>query len=159
MNKPTKEQILSLLESWINQRPGLDPANYGFPAYSRESWLEARRSYNSESRRITNQRKDALILLRAVELSNGLDAEILINAFRAFSGRLQIVEHGNGFRLEYCTGQYWPTEYRAAACTVLGTALWDYHRSDYTDDDHAGDKMRAMFRRMFGRSIQEKWLD
>lgn len=158
-NQPTKEELLTLMREWINQRPGLDPANYGFPAYDRESWLKARRSYNQESRKITNQRKDALTLLRAVELSSGLTAGDILTAFRAFSGRLQVFESDKGFYLDYCTGQDFPTEYRAAACAVLAAALWDYHRSDYENEDHAGDKIRAMFKRMFGRGIQSRWLD
>lgn len=28
----------------------------------------------------------------------------------------------------YCTGQYFPTEYRRAVCAVLASALWDYVR-------------------------------
>lgn len=156
----TKDTVLNLLRAWINQRPGLEPANYGFPAYDHESWLEARRAYNSESRRITQQKNDALTLLRAVELSSGITVNDLQNAFRAYSGRLELTQDKKGeWQLEYCTGQYWPTEYRAAACAVLGLALWDYHRSDYKDEENAGDKMRAMFKRMFGKRIQESWLD
>lgn len=32
--------------------------------------------------------------------------------------------------LDYCTGQYWSTEYRRAVCAVLARALWDYWRAD-----------------------------
>lgn len=159
MNKPTKQQIIDLLEAWIKQRPGLDPANYGFPVYGMEAWKEAKRAYTSESRRITAQLHDARELLRAVELSGGLDADTLLNAFRAFSGRLSIKQDGDEWRLEYCTGQYWPTEYRAAACAVLASALWDYHREDYNDSEHPGDEMRKMFKRRFGTGLASRWLD
>jgi hypothetical protein len=151
VNTITKENILTLLEEWINQRPGLDPRDYG---WGRDGWL----NYRQESARITRQKQDALILLRAVEYSQ-ITAEDLIKAFRAYSGRLQLAHNEKGHYLEYCTGQYWPTEYRAAACAVLASALWDYHRPDYADDDHAGDKLRAMFKRRFGRGIASRWLD
>lgn len=147
----SKDQIIALLEEWINQRPGLDPRDYGWGS---DGWS----NYRSESRRITQQKRDAQILLRAVEYS-GIKAEELLQAFRAYSGRLEIKQDGDEFRLEYCTGQYWPTEYRAAACAVLGMALWDYHRPDYENDEHPGDSLRKMFRRKFGASIQRRWLD
>jgi hypothetical protein len=34
----------------------------------------------------------------------------------------------DGKRLDYTTGQYWPTEYRRAAAAVLASALWSYWR-------------------------------
>lgn len=151
MDTPSKDTIIDLLYTWINQRPGLDPNDYG---YGREGW----NAYRSESRRITQQKQDALILLNAVERS-AITADDLIKAFRAFSGRLSIKQEGSEYRLSYCTGQYWPTEYRAAACAVLASALWDYHRSDVADSDHAGDDLRKKFVRMFGRSIASRWLD
>lgn len=106
--------ILEALRAWIMQRPGLDPRNYD------------RAGYRSDSRAITQQKADALELLRAVETRKALTVETLREAFRAFSGRLS----WDGKRLDYCTGQYWPTEYRAAACAVLRSALWDYWRAD-----------------------------
>lgn len=147
----TKTEILKLLRKWVNQRPGLDPRDYGG---GRDGWL----NYRQESAMITKQRQDALTLLRACELS-AITTDELMQGFRAFSGRLELKRNEKGLYLDYCTGQYWPTEYRAAACAVLASALWEYYRPDYKDDDHAGDKLRAMFRRMFGKRMQEKWFD
>src|SRR4051812_41010862 len=113
--------IVAMLYTWIRQRPGLDFGNYG-------DWS----NYRSESRRITRQLRDARELLRAVELAGGMTAEQLMEGFRAFSGRLSIEKRADGkWALDYCTGQYWPTEYRAAACAVLAAALWNYRRDDY----------------------------
>jgi hypothetical protein len=110
-----KQAIISALASWIKQRPGLEYGNYGDPV-----------SYRAELRSITRDLQDARTLLRAVELS-GITGEELAQAFdRAYSGRLS----WNGARLDYCTGQYWPTEYRRAACAVLASALWGYHRDN-----------------------------
>lgn len=102
------ETALEALEVWIKQRPGLDPMNYGSDA-------NGRAAYRSEVRSIGKQRKEAL---DALEEARGYkpDAEALEDAFRcAFSGRLS----WNGSELRYSTGQYWPTEYRAAAAAVL----------------------------------------
>lgn len=148
MNTPTKTQMLYMLRAWIDQRPGLEYSNYGDPT-----------AYRSEYRKIQQQKKDALELLYAVERSSMTD-EQLFAGFRAFSGRLQIVPDGTEYRLEYCTGQYWPTEYRAAACAVLASALWDYHREDIPADvENKGDALRSKFRRIFGRSIAGRWFN
>lgn len=147
----TKENLITLLDEWITQRPGLDPRDYG-------GGMDGWRNYRNESAHITRQLHDAKELLRAVEWS-GMTAEDIQNGFRAFSGRLQLKQDERGYYLDYCTGQYWPTEYRAAACAVLASALWDYYRDDVKDDPHPGDSLRAKFRRMFGNGLARRWLD
>jgi len=91
-----KQQIITALYAWVAQRPGLEFGNYGDV-----------KGYRAELRSITRDLQDARTLLRAVELS-GITGEELAQAFgRAYSGRLS----WDGKRLDYCTGQYWPTEY------------------------------------------------
>lgn len=149
----SKALILNLLANWIKQRPGLEYANYGDVT-----------SYRAEVRSIGRDLADARTLLRAVELS-GVTAETLRGAFRAFSGRLTLTETTDGrLKLDYCTGQYWPTEYRRAVCAVLAAALWDYYRDGWAEaaeakGERAGDFIRAQFRRMFGRRMQQRWFD
>lgn len=170
-----KPQIIAALRTWVNQRPGLESADYG-------DW----KAYRSELRQITKDRADALILLRAVELRDSIKAEDLIVAFpRAYSGRLQInaVPNAKGelcAYLEYCTGQYWPTEYRKAVCAVLAGVLWNYMREsmpapkgkitrnskflgevehDSIDGLTPGDWLRRKFKQEFGRGIQSRWLN
>lgn len=169
----TKEQILIALRAWINQRPGLEFGNYGDLS-----------SYRAELRGIAKDRSHALELLSAVAMRDSITAENLIAAFpRAYSGRLSIADHKGGVKLEYCTGQYWPTEYRRAACAVLAAALWERKRDDmpkptgkmsvgigkgpfYREVEHdsingktPGDWLRSSFRKEFGRSIQKRWFD
>lgn len=167
--RATKNDIIALLRAWINQRPGLDFANYGDAS-----------SYRAEIRGITRQRADALQLLRAVGLRDGITADDIREAFpRAFMGRLSLVEDDRGARLDYCTGQYFPTEYRAAACAVLASVLWAYMRGcmpepTYKHYGKAGDPMstesrydgltagawlRRHFRREFGRGIASRWFN
>lgn len=145
----TKEVILTALRAWINQRPGLEYVNYGEPT-----------SYRAELRGITRDKKDAQTLLTAVELS-AVTVDQLKEGFRAYSGRLTWEEDGKGGgRLVYCTGQYWPTEYRKAACAVLAQALWDEARAAIPDGaEKPGDVIRGNFRRMFGRVMQARWFD
>jgi hypothetical protein len=194
-----KQAIIEALRAWIDQRPGFDPRNYD------------RAGYLSDSRRVQQQARDARELLRAVELTAEIDADALLAASRgAFSGRLTIdikeLENGSGpmrvdhrkgdiyvqtanvrtsdrVRIKYCTGQYWCTEYRAAACAVLASALWGYTRKHcmpapmihHMGDPNvsgcpireeeryagksAGDWLRAHFRQQFGRSIAKRWFN
>lgn len=150
ITRATKDTILSALRAWIAQRPGLEFGNYGDVS-----------SYRAELRGITRDRHDAETLLRAVELARGLTADDLRAAFpRAYSGRLSWSEDGKGGgKLDYCCGQYWPTEYRKAVCAVLSSALWDYYRGDFKDTERPGDALRAKFRRLFGRSLASRWFN
>ncbi len=165
---PTKTELCQALRVWINQRPGLDPRNYDASGY------------RSDVRMITRQRADALQLLRAVELRDSIAAENILEALpRAFMGRLE----WKAGKLEYCAGQYWCTEYRAAACAVLARVLWAWVRDTsmpkpsgktkrpmtFGDIDgyrlpsgklvSAGEWLRSHFRAEFGRGIASRWFN
>lgn len=147
----TKETYLAALFKFVGQRPGLEFANYGSAT-----------AYRSEMRRITRQRHDFRRLAHEVELLvSGISAEKLVEASKsAFSGRLSFIEKGDKVGVNYCAGQYFPTEYRAAACAVLASALWDYYRSEIPPEtENKGDKLRAKFKRMFGDSIASRWFN
>jgi hypothetical protein len=118
VDKLTKAQILALLDSLIRQRSGIEFGNYGDV-----------KAFRSEQRSITRDLHDARTLLRAIEWRDGIGADELRAAFRAFSGRLTLADDAQGrARLDYCTGQYFPTEYRKAVAAVCAAALWDYYR-------------------------------
>jgi hypothetical protein len=134
--------IFTIFEKWINQRAGLDPRNY----FSDWRDREGRHAYQQEARSIQKDGKRARTALELARMYP-FNAQALIEATGAFSGRLQIlarctdcqheetheIHHYQGpalagwnphlfhlkIELDYCTGQYWPTEYRAAAATVL----------------------------------------
>ena len=143
------ETYLEALHKFAGQRPGLEFGNYG-----------DLRSYRAECRAITRDLSDFRQLARFVELS-GITGESLISASKcAFSGRLSFVEKDDKVAVDYCTGQYFPTEYRRAACAVLASALWDYYRADIPPEtENRGDKLREKFRRMFGARIQKRWFN
>jgi hypothetical protein len=141
--------ILAALSKWVAQRPGLDYHNYGDA-----------RSYRSEMRSITKDRHAAERLLSAVGWRSSIGEQELRAAFKsAYSGRLSLVDREDGsIALDYCTGQYWPTEYRRAACAVLASALWAYARANLPEDaERPGDKLRDYFRREFGRPLAQTW--
>lgn len=146
----TKPVILAALRAWVNQRPGLQYCNYGDPT-----------SYRAEQRGIARDKADAQRLLTAVEYSD-ITAAALRDAFpRFYSGRLTWKEDGaGGGVLKYCCGQYWPTEYRKAACAVLSGALWNHERDTMPADiEKPGDYIRACFKGRFGRKLASRWFD
>lgn len=132
---PTKAHLIALLASWIAQRPGLEFANYGDVS-----------SYRSEMRSITKDGAVAKQLLRYVEMMDSISAEDIIEGFRAFSGRLSLVLRNDEWTLDYCTGQYWPTEYRRAAAAVLSSVIWNYWRSDIPMSDKSAEELQAFLK-------------
>lgn len=145
-----RDTILAALVKWINQRPGLEFGNYGDV-----------RAYRAELRGITRDKKDAEVLLESVSRSQ-ITADDLKKAFEsAYMGRLRW--DADKRELDYCTGQYWPTEYRKAVCAVLSSALWNYHREDYAKtakgDETPGAAIRREFKRKFGSRMAKRWFD
>lgn len=181
----SKSAVIAALHAWINQRPGLEFGNYG-----------EMKSYRAEIRQIGKDLQHARTLLRAVELRDSITGEMIVEAAKhAYSGRLSILvgptegerldgiraEQLPAVRIDYCTGQYWPTEYRRAVCAVLASVLWDYWRDNMPKEVHmyghakpghifdgaskrpqylsAGDWLRNTAKREFGRSIGERWFN
>jgi hypothetical protein len=140
----SKQAIIAALYKFINQRSGIDFANYGEREY-----------FMGDYRPILKYGRHARQLLQAVALRDSISAESLLKATSAYSGRLQIVERDDKVECDYCTGQYFPTEYRKAACAVLARALWDYWAPDCKD----GHAIRQMARRELGRGIASVWFN
>lgn len=96
--------------------------------------------------------------------------------------------HGRGYSkarhgatvIDYCTGQYFPTEYRRAACAVLSAAIWAWwrehcmpekagtiKRGEFAFDAYmrgkvrmsGGDWLRSNARREFSRGVAARWFD
>lgn len=117
--------LYQAIESWIRQRPGLDPRNYISDT-----------AYRADSRRITRQLHDAQELLRACLLHDISEADLAAEMTHRLTW--------NGLTLDYTVGQYWPTEYRAAACRALSGALWR--------------KYGPTARTMVARQVARRWL-
>jgi hypothetical protein len=143
-----RELIIAALWRFVASRPGLEFANYGDMS-----------SYRAEMRSITKDRHQAERLLNAVAWRS-ITADHLKDAMRgAFSGRLS----WDGKALSYCAGQYYPTEYRAAVCAVLRSALWDYWSRNYAEAkgtyEGCGDSIRQTARMELGMSIARRWFN
>lgn len=87
-------------------------------------------------------------------------------------------------RVDYCTGQYFPTEFRAAVARLCASVLWTWKREmcmpvkgsrDYREDSpvyqgkcyvfnneqwmSAGDWLRASFKREYGSRIANRFFN
>lgn len=150
----TRADLLMALVSFAHQRPGIEPANYA-------SW----RDYRAEAREVTADLQDFQRLVTAVSWR---ESEISADAIRAElqgSGRLTLADDG---RLDYCTGQYFPTEYRKAACRALASLLWAAGRNgaalnwaEPTPEGRkiTGNSIRKWARREFGRRIASRYFN
>lgn len=118
-----ESSAIAQLCAFAAQNSGMDARDY----YDPHDLLSGRRSvyyqgvsaYKAEARSINadwRRFKDALAVAGAEGVT---EADVIAEAPRAYSGRLSWA----GGHWEYCTGQYFPTEYRQAACAVLDAAI------------------------------------
>lgn len=182
-----KQAIIDALRAFTNQRPGFDLGNYA-----------TMRDYRSDYRKAQKDRTVALQLLRDIELRDSISAEDILA--ECGGGRLQIEWTDKGqpcprkhasaskdevrcriccgtgkaiagtARIDYCAGQYWCVEYRAAVARLCASVLWTWKREqcmpEGETDGHGnrrvqwrenwltpGDWLRASFRREYGKGI------
>jgi hypothetical protein len=142
----TRSELLQLIAAHVNGRPGFEPGNYA-------TYADLRR----DQREATQQRSDAHAMLAAIGWRDSIDADTIRKALQS-GGRLTLDDDG---RLSYCTGQYYPTEFRAGACRVLAAMLWDYWRDNYYSQhgNHGGaaQYVRDVARRELGRGVASRW--
>lgn len=145
----TKKRMLSLLRQWVDQDPELERENYGSSG-----------SYASDAKSIEQAGKHARLLLLLVEWRDDIDAKLLLNAFAStYSGRLSFSQAPGTRRwmVDYCTGQYWPAEYRSAVCYGLVQALYVADRQQ-----NPGLTRRAHHHWAFynlGGEVARRWFD
>jgi hypothetical protein len=138
---PTKAEIIAAMRAHIGQRSGIDFRNYG-----------DRDSFMGDYRPMLREGREARKMLRFVELRDSITADNILAACKqAFSGRLTY--NAAKKRFDYCTGQYFATEYRAAACAVLASVIWDYFRDSYPTRDRIEKEVRGYL----GRGIVSRW--
>lgn len=109
INTDTLPEGLQMLAAYAARNPGLDFRDYGDVT-----------AYRGDSRMITEQLHDVRRALRFACAVNIQD-EHLIQASRGERLTIERTESG-GLRLDYTTGQYWPTEYRGAVARLIESA-------------------------------------
>jgi len=139
-----KPQLIQALRAWVAQRPGLDYGNYGDPV-----------AYRAEMRSIGKDLQHARAMINYVAWHDSITAEMILKAADN-GGRLSIVVRDDGtVAIDYCTGQYWCTEYRPAVCRLLSSVVWDWMRAN--DPQRSGEMIRKTARRELGTSIARRW--
>ena len=134
---PETVTILDTLRTFAESRPGIEPVNYG-------SW----RDYRRESAAVTRDLHHARALINA---ASWIGPEYL-RARLTDGGRLSLRPNGG---VDYCAGQYYPTEYRRAVCRAVASALWSAMADAYAAE--TGTAIRGRLRRQFGRTITERY--
>lgn len=140
--KNTSDIILE----FVSQRPGLDPRNYCSPRDGGEGW----RLYRQEAAGIARDKRDAIALLSWARLA--CTDEQLRETFSRSGDRLTFV----GDSLDYCAGQYYPVEYRAAVCRKLASLFW--HSVPFEPSKHR-ENVRKKALAYFGRGIVSRWFN
>ena len=105
---------LAALLEFSKQRANIEPRNYG-------DGRAGRSAYRSEARSVTEDLHRVKVVYTEALALGVTDEEILEASPRAFSGRLEWNTQRNEW--DYRTGQYFPTEYRKAASSVLELAI------------------------------------
>jgi hypothetical protein len=147
--KVEKQVLCDMLRKFIAQRSGIDFREYGGD----------RAAFMSDYRPILQHGRDARRLLEYVENRDGITADDILSTTSG-NRRLEWVYVGESPRLEYCTGQYFPTEYRAAACSMLAGLVWRYLRDGFAGchpENGTADAIRQRARRLFGRGLASRW--
>ena len=132
-----EQSAIAQLAAFAAQNSGIEPRNYYDPFDirngRREAYFQGRRAFAQEVRSITADWKRFRHALIQAAIDGVTDADVIREAPHAYSGRLEWVsvdylrrKHGLNTDYtpgwNYCTGQYFPTEYRKAAACLLETA-------------------------------------
>lgn len=157
MNTQTTQQTgvnyADLLYNFAHGRPGFEWANYGSAKYYRQDY---RTAYNDlkafeELHRLAARRCESYSKL----------SDAIRQHLERSGDRLQISEDGS--RLNYITGQYFPTEFRGAACRVLVSVIWNNYREEknaageYVYQD--GNKIRKAIREALRSRNAKSWFN
>lgn len=137
---PSAVAFHNALAAFVAQRSGIDWRNYGG---SREAFM-------GDYRPMLQAGADARVMLRAAGWRDFSSAEYIA---AAGNGRLQFITTGEFVGVDYCAGQYFPTEYRRAACSLLATMFWSRFRDGAAD----GSAIRRRAAKEFGRGIARRW--
>jgi len=147
----TLETYTGALRSFILQRPRFEPANYAGCASA----------YRADYRRCLADRDDALALLAHVSRATDSATMQASIADALRSGRMEW--NAETAEIDYCTGQYFPTEYRNAACQLLARALWAYWRdasaANWREAMSNADNIRRTARNTLGKRLARRWFN
>jgi len=134
-------KTIELLVKFVNQKPGLEFCNYG-----------DYKLYRQEMNEITRDKHDFNELLtlayRRIEKLDQAVHNKLLNS----GDRLSLVDG----QLQYITGQYFPTEYRPAACRCLASLIWEDYRNEKDSQGNPVYKDGYELRKAIARNVSRR---
>jgi hypothetical protein len=153
--KASKVTAFEMLCEFVAKRPGLEFADYGDIYFYRQDY-----NFILKSKHIAEE------ALRVLTLSFPADdvERALVYKLWTTGDRLELIDLKEGrYKLQYITGQYFPTEYRRAAASAAYGALWHLvremqEREAENKEDVTGDTIRAWFRRNTSKAFIN-WFD
>lgn len=143
-----KDQILEALGKHIAQRSGIDCRDYC------SSWSDkdGRAAFMQDYRGMLKDGKEARELMRYVSLKHSITADDILKHCTK-NDRLSYNIEKN--RFEYVTGQYFPTEYRSAACRLLVATI----RSYYFEQGYKWEEITKILKGDLGRGLFNRWFN
>ena len=140
---PKEIDAVKTLVSFATQRPGLSFEDYGSGYW-----------YRKDQREVVKDLHDfwELMGLAGTYVEN-LNDKLRITLMNS-SGRLTMNEQGV---IQYCTGQYFPTEYRPAACQILSRLIWTRFCDRYPD--YTGTEIRKAIKKITSLRVYKNYFN
>lgn len=120
---------IAQLVAFAAQNSGIEAGNYFSPYDQGANLRNGVKAFKDEQRSISQEWRRFKQALTVAAIEGVTDADVIAEAPHAFSGRLEwkpkqhtpasAKANGGEGAWHYCTGQYFCTEYRAAAATLL----------------------------------------
>lgn len=143
-----KAAAVDMLRRYIGQRSGIIRGNYMRDYRDADGY----RAFRADYREILRDGRDARRMLEFIAGRDGITAADIVSA-RNGNGRLEFEHTAAGWRLDYCAGQYFATEYRAAACGLLAGII----RRHFAACGYSPEHMRREIVGVVGRGIAGRW--
>jgi hypothetical protein len=129
-----ESSAIAQLVAFAAQGSGIDRNNYYAPYDQGDRLRQGVRAYQQECRSISEDWRRFKRALQEAGEAGVTDTHVIAASPGAFSGRLEWTQYTRDGELiegqwSYCTRQYFPTEYRKAAATVLEYATREVRRS------------------------------
>lgn len=141
MKTQANTNTIFLLRQFASQRPGLDFNDYGERKYYMQDYREILKDLHSFRE----------LLNFAINRIDNLN-EMLTNQLSNSSDRLILKDE----KLQYITGQYFPTEYRNASCRVLSSLIWASYRDEKHENGESVYKDGNEIRKAIKRNLRTK---
>lgn len=127
-----RQELLDDLTNFVMTRPRFEPELFGCYADYKREWRESLRD-----------RDDALRMIRFIENHESITFKDIV---QHFGSRLRYVEN----ELDYIPNQYYPAEYRAAACSMLSNIIFTWMIG-------CSYNPKSFAKKVFGKSLGVRW--